>query len=79
MKESASISKDIIALVKEWEPILTKLPDEIISQRRNKQNRTIKQIGITEYLQQESVKWTCLKCGSALCVHRDKCIVCEGN
>ena len=44
MKEAAAITKEIISLVKEWEPLLTDLSDEIISQRRNKQNRTIKQI-----------------------------------
>lgn len=44
MKESASIIKEITALVKKWEPLLAKLPEEIISDRRNKQNRTIKQI-----------------------------------
>lgn len=44
MKEAAAITKEIISLVKEWEPLLTDLSDEIISQHRNKQNRTIKQI-----------------------------------
>jgi hypothetical protein len=44
MKESSSINKELLALVKEWESILVKLPNEIITQRRNKQNRTIKQI-----------------------------------
>jgi hypothetical protein len=44
MKESASINKEIPALVKEWESILIKLPNEIIEERRNSQNRTIKQI-----------------------------------
>jgi hypothetical protein len=39
---------------------------------------TIKQIGLDEYLKLESKKWTCSKCGSTLCVHRNKCVVC-GN
>jgi hypothetical protein len=43
MKESASISKEITVLVDQWEPILTNLPNEA-HRRRNKQNRTIKQI-----------------------------------
>lgn len=40
---------------------------------------TIKKVGITEYLLRESVKWTCSRCGSVLCVHRDKCLVCGEN
>jgi hypothetical protein len=44
MKESSSISKELIALVNEWDPILTNLPEEIVAHHRNKQNRTIKQI-----------------------------------
>jgi hypothetical protein len=44
MKESDSYNKEIISLIKKWEPILTKLPKKTITMRRNKQNRTIKQI-----------------------------------
>jgi hypothetical protein len=44
MKETDLIRLEIIALVTDWEPILSSLPDDIISQRRNSQNRTIKQI-----------------------------------
>jgi predicted MPP superfamily phosphohydrolase len=44
MKETDLIRLEIIALVNDWEPILGSLPDNIISQRRNSQNRTIKQI-----------------------------------
>jgi uncharacterized damage-inducible protein DinB len=44
MKETAEITKEILSLVKEWEPLLADLSDEILSQRRNNQNRTIKQI-----------------------------------
>jgi hypothetical protein len=44
MKEFDSICDEVIALVKEWEPVLSKLPEDIISIRRNSQNRSIKQI-----------------------------------
>lgn len=44
MNKFDSISSEIETLVKEWEPILTTLPENVISQRRNSQNRTIKQI-----------------------------------
>jgi len=44
MKESLSITSEILSLVKDWEPKLSSLPQEIITQRRNSQNRTIKQI-----------------------------------
>lgn len=44
MKELDSIANVITSLVNEWEPVLTRLPEDIISQRRNSQNRTIKQI-----------------------------------
>jgi len=44
MKEFKSICNEIIEQVDEWEPILKKLPDEIITLRSNRQNRTIKQI-----------------------------------
>lgn len=44
MKEAAEITGEIISLVKEWEPLLSDLSEEMISQRRNIQNRTIKQI-----------------------------------
>jgi hypothetical protein len=44
MKEIDSVSKEIIALVTDWEPVLIRLTENIISQRRNSQNRTIRQI-----------------------------------
>jgi hypothetical protein len=44
MKKADLVSKEIITLVNEWEAILTKLPDDTISLRKNSQNRTIKQI-----------------------------------
>jgi hypothetical protein len=44
MKNSDSVSQEIFSLVNEWEPLLRSLSEEVISQRRNSQNRTIKQI-----------------------------------
>ncbi len=44
MKESTAITKEILQLIKDWEPRLASLPTETITQRRNKQDRTIKQI-----------------------------------
>jgi len=44
MKEIDSVSNEIISLVNDWEPVLIRLPEDIISQRKNSQNRTIKQI-----------------------------------
>jgi hypothetical protein len=44
MKEIDSICNELITLVNDWEPVLNSLPEDIISQRRNSQNRSIKQI-----------------------------------
>lgn len=44
MQEIDLVRQDIDTLVNEWEPILINLPEGVISQRRNSQNRTIKQI-----------------------------------
>jgi predicted MPP superfamily phosphohydrolase len=44
MKQFEDITNIIITLTKEWEPKLLVLTEEVISQRRNSQNRTIKQI-----------------------------------
>jgi hypothetical protein len=44
MTDTASISKEILSAIGEWEPKLTSLSEDIISHRRNNQNRTIKQI-----------------------------------
>ena len=44
MKPFENIATEIIILVHEWEPKLLLLPEEMITQRRNSQNRTIKQI-----------------------------------
>lgn len=44
MKKTDTISKEIISLVEEWEPVLSRLSGDTISLRKNSQNRTIKQI-----------------------------------
>jgi hypothetical protein len=44
MIESSSITREIVSLIEDWELKLASLPAETITQRRNSQNRTIKQI-----------------------------------
>jgi hypothetical protein len=44
MEEYESITREIISLIEIWEPKLIALPAGIITNRRNSQNRTIKQI-----------------------------------
>lgn len=44
MKEFENLANKIISLTNDWETKLLSLPDDVISQRRNSQNRTIKQI-----------------------------------
>lgn len=44
MKEFEPICEELLALIKIWEPKLKTLSPEIIVERRNTQNRTIKQI-----------------------------------
>jgi hypothetical protein len=44
MNDFEPIRNEILELVKNWEPILKELPNEIVTQRRNSQNRSIKQI-----------------------------------
>jgi hypothetical protein len=38
---------------------------------------TIKEIGITEYLAKEIIRWTCPNCGSTISVHHDNCLTCN--
>lgn len=38
--------------------------------------RTIEAHGIKSFAEMETKKWTCRKCGSLLCVHRDSCQHC---
>ena len=44
IKEFIPITDGVLALIDEWEPKLSGLPDDVITERRNSQNRTIKQI-----------------------------------
>ena len=44
VKEFEPITRGVLTLIDEWEPKLEKLPDDVITERRNSQNRTIKQI-----------------------------------
>lgn len=44
MNQFESISQELLSFIEEWEPKLLALPNEVITQRRNSQNRTIKQI-----------------------------------
>jgi len=44
IKEFEPVIQGILTLVNTWEPKLLGLPDIVITQRRNSQNRTIKQI-----------------------------------
>ena len=44
MNTFESISEELLSLIKEWEPKLLALPNDVITERRNSQNRTIKQI-----------------------------------
>jgi uncharacterized protein YdcH (DUF465 family) len=44
IKEFEPIIQGLVTLVEEWEPKLTGLSSKVISERRNSQNRTIKQI-----------------------------------
>ena len=44
IKEFEPITEGVLTLINEWEPKLLGLQDDVITQRRNSQNRTIKQI-----------------------------------
>jgi hypothetical protein len=44
MLNKTSVTNEILTLIEEWVPLLTSLPVDIITLRRNSQNRTIKQI-----------------------------------
>jgi uncharacterized damage-inducible protein DinB len=44
MNEFMKNNQELLKLIDEWEPILLQLPEDILTQRRNSQNRTIKQI-----------------------------------
>lgn len=44
INEFEPVTEGILSLISEWEPILESLPTDMITLRRNRQNRTIKQI-----------------------------------
>lgn len=44
MNEFSANNQELLRLIGEWEPILNSLDNEVISNKRNSQNRTIKQI-----------------------------------
>jgi hypothetical protein len=44
MNEFEEINKELIKLIDEWEPLLSHIPKDILTERKNRQNRTIKQI-----------------------------------
>ncbi len=44
IKEFEPITQGVLTLIDEWETKLLRLPNDVITQRRNSQNRTIKQI-----------------------------------
>ncbi len=44
MNEFESISQELESLIKEWEPKLFTLGNDVITERHNTQNRTVKQI-----------------------------------
>ena len=44
IKEFEPIARGIVALVDEWEPKLSGLPNDVITERKNSKHRTIKQI-----------------------------------
>jgi len=44
MNKFESIGKELLSIIEEWEPKLSALDNDVITERRNRQNRTIKQI-----------------------------------
>jgi hypothetical protein len=44
MKEFETVCTELLSLIDEWEPKLSELPEDVITVRRNNQNRCIKQI-----------------------------------
>jgi hypothetical protein len=37
---------------------------------------TIKTHGMDTFLAQEQIRWTCIHCGGAICIHRGECMEC---
>lgn len=44
MNEFEANNQELLRLIDEWEPILSRLPEDVLKERRNRQNRTVKQI-----------------------------------
>jgi len=44
MNKFEFVGKELLSLIEEWEPKLSALGNDVITERRNSQNRTIKQI-----------------------------------
>ncbi len=44
IQEFEPVAREVLTLINEWEPKLSGLPDSVITERQNNQNRTIKQI-----------------------------------
>ncbi len=44
MNDFSENNQVLLRLINEWEPILSQLPVDVLTERRNSQNRTIKQI-----------------------------------
>ena len=44
MKEAVQIANDLRALLKDWEPRLKNIPADVLNDKKNSQNRTVKQI-----------------------------------
>lgn len=40
---------------------------------------TIKDTGIDNYMADETERWTCSRCGSVMCVHRNNCPECNNK
>ena len=38
----------------------------------------VKEVGMSQFVENETEKWKCKKCGQLLCVHRKTCLIC-GN
>jgi len=44
VNEFEANNQELLRLIDEWEPILSRLPEDVLKERRNRQNRTVKQI-----------------------------------
>ena len=37
---------------------------------------SIKQLGVSQFLENEASKWRCPQCGEVICVHKPECLTC---